>query len=315
MNTNTGLNIRQLIESALDEIEKPKWRAHQRNAAKCGFLRFLEEKRPELKQWAQLVPGHIKEFSKWLTNERDPNIKPWTAHNYLNPLRLAQRHVQFYYPDLHRNLFVRNIAPKITPSAKRYLMTDQLAAAIAHAKQANDTGALCGLVFGGLAGLRLEEIASLQAADVETDGINIRRQKVEGMPARFIPLPTPAMDFAKAWAKLYSRCPLQTIEAMSHRIRKILDRCAVDTGEREFTMTDAHQATRVTFTNIALHAGVDTKYLDAYMGHAPQGVFEKHYADLVPSIHDMPRLQKEKVLQMRKRVIEPIDKKLFGLSF
>jgi hypothetical protein len=311
--TSATLPIRETIAAGLGMIEQPRWRSHQERAAVNGFYRFLDQKQPLLSNWPELMPGHIYEFVKWMENELE--LSPPTVNNYLNPVRKAAAYVQLYHPKEWQNLFVRRMKRAGAPKTRRYLMADQIARAIRTARDMNEPAVVGALWFCGFAGLGLTEFLQIEREDIRFDGTLWVRAEKNAYRPRLVPLCAHLARFADCWREIYSHAPLKTAEALSHKARAVLNVTADNTGDESYRLVDLHEATRPSFANIALHAGVDTKYLDAYMGHAPQGVFEKHYADLVPSIHDMPRLQKEKVLQMRKRVIEPIDKKLFGLSF
>lgn len=309
---NAGnLTISSAINAGLAMIEKPRWKQHQRRAADNGFIRYLTEKQPDLNLWTDLVPGHIHELVQWMEKERG-----WsgpTVNNYLNPVRKASAYVQLYHPNQWVNLFVRRMRRKSAPKAHRYLMADQLATAINEAQKANDAAVLGAFWFCGFAGLGITEYLQIQREDIQADGLWVRAEK-NGYRPRLLPMCEPLQDFAKSWGRVFSHVPLRSAEALSHRARVILNNCAESTGDESFRMVDLHEATRPSFANLALHSGCEAKFVQAYLGHAPQEVFEKHYADLVPTIKDMPRLREEKIAQMRERVTRRIDEKLIGTS-
>lgn len=307
------LYIDEALSAGIEMIEDSKWRKDNYNARKNGWERWLSKNRPELRLWRDLQPGHVFEFHQWLR----ARFRPTTTNNYLNPLRKAATWVKLYKPHYAKELFVRNvIRAKHTPSPKRYLMPDQLAAAVGAARDNGEPALVAALMFGGLAGLDLGEILRITRHDINRDAgtLLVRGEKNEFRP-RIVPMCEPLAQFAGAWASLYAAMPVKTEGALSHKARLVLDACAKETADTTFKMVTLHDSTRVTFVNMALQAEAETEFVRAYIGHAPESVMSKHYADLTPRKDDMPRILTGKIDQLSTRVVAPLEIKLQNVSF
>ena len=307
------LYISDAIEAGIEMIEDSKWRRSNHTARKNGWDRWHQEHHPALNLWNDLQPGHIFEFHQWLR----ARYRPATTNNYINPIRKAATWVKLYKPELAKELFVRNvIRAKHKPVAKRYLMADQLAAAVGAARDAGEPALVAALMFGGLAGLDIGEILRITRNDIQKDrGILLIRGEKNDYRPRVVPMCEPLAQFAGAWASLYSRMPVKTDGALSHKARAVLNRCAKETSDETFSMVTLHDSTRVTFVNMALQAGAESEYVKAYIGHAPESIMSKHYGDLTPRKEDMPRVKNAKLEQLSSRVVLAIDKKMQGVSF
>src|SRR5690606_11395445 len=97
------VTIYDAVFNGLSMIENPDWRSHQQRAAESGVFMWLATRR-DLRRWADLLPGHVMEFSNWMRTERE--LAESTIAKYLNPLRLASRWIHLYKPQLYKNLFV-----------------------------------------------------------------------------------------------------------------------------------------------------------------------------------------------------------------
>lgn len=306
-----SITINEAIEAGIELIENPTWRKDQYCARRNGWNRWHSEKRPDLRLWTELLPGHVHEFHRWLYER----YRPATVNNYMNPIRKAATWIKLYKPDLYRDLFTRNvIRAKHRPASKRFLMPDQLAAAIGAARDGGEPNVVAALMFGGLAGLDIGEITRITGKDIKDGLLHVRGEKNEYRP-RIIPMCQQLGEFAYMWKQLYSRYGLKTEGAVSHKARLILNDCAKATGDSTFTMVTLHDCTRVTFINTALHGGADKEYLKAYVGHAPESVLAKHYGDLTPRDEDMPRVLDAKVEQLQKRVVVAVEKNIESVSF
>jgi len=144
------------------------------------------------------------------------------------------------------------------------------------------------------------------SADIQGDILIIRGTKNEYRP-RVVPMARVLAQYADAWAKYFDRMPIRTDGGLSHKARMVFD--GLKATDPTFGMVTLHDATRVTFTNLALHGGADLEFIRAYIGHAPETVIAKHYGDLTPRESDMPRVQAEKLQQLRERVIAKVETK------
>jgi len=300
------LLIHDAVINGLDTIEKPSWREHQERAADCGLFKWLPHQ-PNLKCWADLKPGHVLEFSKWLREDR--GLKETTISHYINPIRLASRWVQLYRPELYLNLFVRRIVKKQGRSNPlRYLLPDQIDKAICMARTMCFPEVVAAFHFGAYAGLRMQEIISLTPDDLHKDGLQTGRKNEYS--ERLIPILPQVRSFADSYFTLFAECPIKSHFTLSRRVRAVLDECAKACKDESFNMVDPHEALRTSFINLATRSGCEFEAIRAYVGQAPDSTMAKHYADLIPSIKDMPRIRESKIEVLSLRVLEPVEKKL-----
>jgi hypothetical protein len=293
------------MEGGISLLENPTWQQHNKNAKRAGWDKWRETQCADLQLWEHLLPGHVAEFHKWLHSRHAPA----TVNNYMNPLRKANTWVKLYRPDEdRRNLFVRNvIRAKHTPRPDRFLMPDQLAIAVIKARECGEPALVTALMFGGLAGLDIQEILGLSSKDINDSVLHVRGTKNDFRP-RIIPMVPVLAQYASAWKQCFCAMPVKTDGALSHKARFVLDECAREQNDETFKMVTLHEATRVTFTNMASQAGVDLEYLRAYIGHAPQSTLDKHYVSLTPRAEDMPRILTSKIEQLKSRVCDKVSK-------
>lgn len=305
------LRMRPLTQAALDAIPAERHRNDQTNCFMLGLNRWLED-HPELESWEAWRPGHVLEFRDWLLNER--KLSPATVSHYVNPLRLAARRVALYHPDAAKQLFVRRTIPTPPAAPVRFLFPDQLADVVQTAHDAGDAPTQLALVIGGLTGLRTGEIVALRASDFDGARVTVREAK---SPAgvRVLPVCAQAARALTICFALWPAFPIKRVTTLSHSAREHLDATAARTGDATFSQVDFYEATRKTFTNAALHGGADSRYLDAYIGHAPDDVLTRHYADLRPRPDDLPRVLDAKCTEMIRRVVDPLEKNLHHISF
>ena len=163
------LLIQDAVVKGLDTIEKADWREHQYRAADCGIFKWLAY-RNDIRQWRELKPGHVMEFTQWLRDAR--HLRESTVSLYLNPLRLAARWVQLYKPELYSQLFVRRVLRKPGRSAPiKYLMPDQIDKAILMARCLGYPEVVAAFHFGAYSGLRIKEFIALTPDSLHKDGL------------------------------------------------------------------------------------------------------------------------------------------------
>lgn len=308
------LSIAEALEGGLTLIKADKWRYHQRKSIESGWERFRSETYPELTSWWDLRPIHLFNFLVFMEDKM--GWKRNTISHYQNPLRKASHWVFLNHPDHWKNLFERKMRRNAsTTQSDRYLMPDQLKTLIDTAMRMKQPGLASALMFGGLAGLGIAEMADLQIDHIGEDTITITRAKNVYRP-RVIPMCAPLKDFSKAFRMCLGAVPSLHSEYLLTKVaRRVFDKAAEETGDKTFSMVSLHDATRVTFANIATSAGVPREYLAAYCGHAGETTLEKNYLKLVPKENDLPRIQQAKLDQLRTNVCEPINKKCDNISF
>lgn len=302
----SGLTVYDAIFNGLALIENPDWKHHQQRAAESGIFQWLAIRR-DLKRWTDLLPGHVMEFSNWMRTER--GLAESTISKYINPVRLASRWVHLYRPQLYRDLFVRGVVRKTRRTRPlRYLMADQVHQAIPIARRLNYPEVVAAFHFGAFAGLRLQEIMALTPDSLHEDGLHTGTKNEYSV--RLIPLLPEVMEFAGMYFTLFDRCPVKNYTTLSRRIREVLNECSDMFNDPTFRQCEPHEALRTTFINIANRAGCEMEAVRAYAGQAPNNVMAGHYADLIPTLDDMPRIRASKVEVMTNRVLLPVREKI-----
>ena len=81
-------------------------------------------------------------------------------------------------------------------------------------------------------------------------------------------------------------------------------------SDESFSMCDPHEALRTSFINLAIRSGCELEAIRAYAGQAPDSVLSGHYADLIPSVKDLPRIRESKILVLQDRVLDKVHKSL-----
>lgn len=312
MRPNQPLTINAAIERGLAEIENCVWRRHQTNSANAGIKRFLKEKYPRLKFWKELQTRHIYEFNNWIV--REMKFKSGTANNYRNVIRKASAYMQIYHPEQWSQLFIKSMKRQRDMRPERFLEADQLAKAAQVARDMNEPSVVFAFAFGGLAGLGIAEILSLKSEDVTEDTIRVTREK-NVFRARVIPICEPLKPYAVAFKQLFKQFPIKGHFVLSQKARRVLDRCAEITGDVTYKQVSLHDATRVTFANMASQAGAELEFLQAYLGHAGRSILDTHYLKLIPRHDDLPRVLKAKTNQLDERVLTALNMKLEGVLF
>lgn len=317
--TLDALTMTEAIQNGLTLIKRDDWREHQRRAIQSGWERWLKESKWKIQLWTDLRPLHIREFTNWMESQINPRTgKAWSRHtvsHYKNPLYKASEWVQLHCPDIWQNPFIRKMKRCYEPTKDRYLMPDQLATVIASAKKANQPAVVAALAFGGLAGLGIMELLDLSPDDIGEDTITIRREKNAYRP-RVIPMCDKLKPYAQGWKACFAKIPVRGGQHdISKRARKVFKRAAKETGDKTFEQISLHEATRVTFANMAKAAGAHFDSLAAFLGHAPTSTLDKYYLKLCPRIDDLPRIKAQKITQLDLEVCKPLDKKLMAVSF
>ena len=302
----TALAVRNLTTAALDDIPEETHRNHSHKCFLLGLHQWLEL-HPELEEWEAWEPGHVLEFHDWLIRVR--GLKRSTAAQYINPLRLAARRVALYHPRETKQLFLRRMIARPEVAPARFLMADQLAELVATAREKGDAPGLLGFVIGATTGLRINEVCALQGRDFDGQNITVRESKTQA-GVRVLPCCTQAAHALTICFSLWPAFPVSRPDTLSHYARGHLDDTADRTGDESYRLCNFYEATRKTFTQLALFGDAEAKYVQAYIGHAPAEVFERHYAALTPRPDDMPRVRGAKIGQMRKRVVAAVEKSL-----
>lgn len=307
--------ISEALQNGINLIKSESWRYHQRKSIESGFMRFCKETALSPSDpWWSIKPLHIFNYVSWM--EDGMGWKRNTVSHYLNPLRKASTWVFLNYPDQWKNIFERKM--RRNPShtlCEYYLMPDQLATAVKVSKLMGRTETTAALMFGGLAGLGISEMADLTGDHIGSSTLRVVRAKTAYRP-RVVPMVEQLQPYADAFKSCLGRIPGRRVERnLTKLARKVLDACYDETNDETFLKIDLHQSTRVTFVNFAAAAGVPKEFTAAYVGHVGETTLERHYLKLIPRHLDLPRIQEQKISQLQSNVCDKINLLMKDFSF
>lgn len=299
-----GLTVAQAIHGGLTISRANDGGMKRMLSAAEQFKAFLRATHPDLWDWARVTTAMCREYVMWLA-ARDVGAN--CTRNYLTVLRLAANYAMEMCPESARPIRFCRLVPQSPFCPKRFLTAARLRACIACAEGQDDHTAKLALVLGGLAGLRLQEIARIRHESLRGDGLWIVDSK-NRYSTRLIPILPEVREYLAAFLSFHRVWPYHNFETFCKAVRRVLTRMLEGTGDETYRLVLPHDCARKTFVNLAVQAGVGESFCDCYIGHAPRSTAGLHYRDLTPRADDLPDYRELKLDVLRREVVGPLSK-------
>lgn len=300
MGQHDRISINMAIGEAIQRGGKGKGEEHTAALTRSTgyFMTWLNGR---ARHWDEINARLVSEYIEYLSGR---GMKPATIAHYIRPLTTAARYWVRQDDRTHRPLHITHPALELAPPAKNHLTIEQLLDCIRLAGARNNVYAMAGFVLGGLAGLRLREIADIRRADFNGDlgMLTVTRDKTArtarvSHSARTIPM---LPDVARFLAACYARGDRdrlidgddQTVARAMRTVMAAADISAVvpkDAGRKSFMQWSRPVS------------GVDPSAFGAYVGHSPGTMADKAYVSWTPSL-------------LREKIIIPLQRHLDRLA-
>ncbi len=252
------------------------------------FINWLEGDGPNISYWEKVTGAVAQDYVKFL---HDQGLKPKSIRHYIGVLTMtaknqARSDPRRYYPLVIQSGFLTD---ESTPE-KNYINADQVALLWGCANMRVNRAIPRAVVLGCLVGCNIKEIIRLRVGDFDftSNMLSIKLSKNK-YRARSIPI-LPAVS---AWmaAELSRMAPealvvtnTEGFDATHHSVglslRRLLNSVAADFDIPAYADMDPKDV-RKTFVNLCVKADVALSDYGAYIGHAPAGMTDKHYAELM----------------------------------
>lgn len=308
LDSGTGAkSVKAALQEAIDGYSMAS-EEHKNNldAAADRFCVWLVDTlHRSLVHWDEITPAIVRKYVDSMHAEK---LSPQTIRHYLKPITLTSRYMESLDPEQYRQLRVpQHPGTKSEKPRKSYLSLEQIELLLRHAraevreiektkgkkrvkrdhmKQKREQirpwpQAELAVLLCGLCGLRIREATRLRLVDVsaERNTINVLESKNK-FSDRVIPiLPAiaarvHALCMGREWvfpARDGSAPQQDGKDTTSKRVKLLFIRAGI-------SGVTPHDL-RKTFINLAVQAGADFGALQAYVGHRPATVLERHYAD------------------------------------
>lgn len=303
--------ILEAMETAI-RMSRSRTNDHRRNMVSFAhyFLSFLEQKYPGLRHWNDIRPNHVRDYIDALA-ARPRKLSAVSIKHYVSVISLTSRHYNRDCPELYHVINVSHPAlVRTSKPEKNYLSVGDLKFAIGIARQMGEWRAELALYLGGFGGMNLQEIAMRSKGDFDFDEeiVTITKSKNKYRNRR-IPM---ASFVSAAVAEIVRRCETGSDylvprtdkhgaqvagrhNLLANSLRDVYAECRrIRAEEGGLFPKLAPKDVRKTFVNICADCNVSDSDVEAYIGHSPKTVLQKHYKD------------SDRISYLREHVIAPV---------
>lgn len=241
------------------------------------FLRFVDKE--GLTYWRELRFEHVEKYRVQLVKR---GLKTTSIRHYLNPVRRASRFAAINYPDQYRDFCLGLRIKDDSANRRKYHETEGNPAMSIHEVldfmdsllRGGRRSLALGVALQGLCGMQLQEVFRLtwEKVDLENAAITIEGEVKNRFRVRRIPIPRLAVWLLRQSKQAEGRI-ITGYQDWSYYAQ------AVRNNLRRFKpgIRLAPKDLRNTIQTEAIDGGWYGYYVKRYVGHAPEGIGEKHY--------------------------------------
>lgn len=238
---------------------------------------FLTWNGGKIRHW-QDMDTHV--VNRYINHLVAKGIAPKSRVHYISPIQMASKYWASVDGKKFQRLYIANGALHVPDPRKVFLTFKQLNNCIAIARQHNLRYAVIGFILGGMAGLRLREIAFIQRSDFysQSGTIRIRRAKNEYSPRSIPLLPEVAVFLDSCFTSDPSPYLVHWQNGEQGDNNTVAKEMRAVLNLAGHLQVQPKEAARKTFINWARPIpGMDRDAFESYTGHRPANETAKSY--------------------------------------